>query len=148
MHKREGLTRIPVAEEVEHVPHSDNSRPTQPAQVVASVALFAGTETDSTNPPSDREREIDARVDRLLGENLALMTERAALNRNMASTHERSNELLAEARLAKKLVREYFRTKRILENWTAPDDAHPLNIARDEFTAAREALESWALATL
>lgn len=136
---RTAISHIPVAEDV-----SVDNRPTPFAQAVVPASF--GCSPDSAESVSSRG--IDQRVDRLLAENLALMSERAELRRNMTSTHERSNECLAEARKAKKLVREYFRTKKVLEDWEIGRGGPDLSEARDEFTAAREAVETWALETL
>lgn len=71
-------------------------RPTPIAQAIAMK---------SEPPPESTPVEIDQRIDRLLAEVLALTSERALLRKNMISTHERANQLLAEARKAKKLAR-------------------------------------------
>ena len=57
---------------------------------------------------SDILGDAERRISSLLDEHERVLSERSRLRENMKETHERSNVLLAEARLAKKLVRDFF----------------------------------------
>ncbi len=88
-------------------------------------------------PPDSTPVQVDQRIDRLLSENLALMSERADLRKNMTSVHERANECFEEARKAKRLVREWLRAMAIA-------DAAPSVASVVLADTALQAIQQWA----
>lgn len=60
-------------------------------------------------PPSNKERELEARIDRLLLENLSLMRERKQLLEVADQRAARANACLAHARHARGLMRAYVK---------------------------------------
>lgn len=87
---------VRVAAPISSVPYEIDNRPTPIAQAIAMKCEI---------PPESTPVEIDQRIDRLLSENLALMTERKQLRHHLKDVQKRSTELLMEARSAKRLVR-------------------------------------------
>ncbi len=81
--------------------------PVAPAEF-AETPIASAIVPDCQIPDEPSEVEIDARIDRLLRENLKLLQERTALRENIKATQARSSKCLEEARHAKKLVREFL----------------------------------------
>lgn len=129
------LRAIPVAAEVE-APAETCS--VDPCPTPFAHAVFPPSYEE--NGPSSRELLLDDRVERLLRENLELMKERAAMRSIHQQRIERSNELLMEARTAKRLVRACIARAQEDEAMGRPP---PLTL-QDEFVA----LVTWAAKTL
>jgi hypothetical protein len=128
---------------------SSDPHPTPFAQAIVPEAV----------PPDSVEsvKAIDARVDRLLAEQLSLLVERKQLREIADERANRSTELLTEARAAKKLVRSYIEARHavrkankhitagIIAGEGHSEDLDGLSEAADR---AFEALEAWAAKTL
>lgn len=80
-----------------------------PCPTPLAHAVFPASTYPEEKVPSSRELLLDDRVERLLAENLLLLKERAELRAIADRRAERCNELLGEARKAKRLARAAIR---------------------------------------
>lgn len=126
-------------------PFSFDPRHTPRATAIVPDALMSDRE------PTSREILLDERVDRLLKENYELLKERKELREIAGHRYDRCSELLEEARLAKRLVRESIASEKNLAELMSSGRAsgyEEIEKARIDWIGKRDALTGWAAKSL